>query len=77
MFMINKYSFFNFKGFIYSYFMHECFACMDVCLPHASLVPTEARRGHCIPWNWSYDGFESPCGCWESNPGALQEEELL
>jgi hypothetical protein len=26
--------------------------CIDAC--HACLVPTEGRRRHQIPWNWSY-----------------------
>jgi hypothetical protein len=34
--------------FIYFY-MYECFACTNVWVPHASLVPTEARRGCWIP----------------------------
>ena len=28
------------------------FACVCICAPHRCLVPT--RRGHRIPWNWSY-----------------------
>lgn len=32
-------------------------------------VLEEARRGCQIPWNWSYRHCESPCVCWESNPG--------
>jgi hypothetical protein len=27
---------------------------MDVCVSHMCLVPAELRRGHWIPWNWSY-----------------------
>lgn len=30
------------------------FSCTHVCVPHASLVPTEDGKGLCIPWNWSY-----------------------
>lgn len=25
-----------------------------LCVHHVSAVLTEARRGHQIPWNWSY-----------------------
>lgn len=28
--------------------MSGSFACMHVCIPH---VPTEARKGHWVPWN--------------------------
>jgi hypothetical protein len=27
---------------------------MYVCVPCIGLVPTEAKVGHQIPWNWSY-----------------------
>lgn len=30
------------------------FFCTHVCVPHASLVHTEAGKGLCIPWNWRY-----------------------
>jgi hypothetical protein len=30
------------------------FSQMFVCAPHAYLVPKEARRGHVIPYRWSY-----------------------
>ena len=28
--------------------------CLSVCVPCVYIVPAKARRGHCIPWNWSY-----------------------
>lgn len=37
-------------------------------------VPTEARGGHWIPWNWSW---AAPCGGWKSNLGPLQELQVL
>lgn len=42
------------------------------------LVPVEARGEHCIPWNWSIDVCEFPCGFWEPNMGSLEEQlEIL
>lgn len=28
------------------------------------MVPTEARRGHQVLWNWSYSWLRAACGCW-------------
>lgn len=42
--------------FFWSAFMHQMHA-----------VPTEDRRGHQIPWNWSYKWFQAIYGFWESN----------
>lgn len=36
------------------FYVYECYSCMYVCVPHASLVPSEIRRGHRIPWKWNY-----------------------
>jgi hypothetical protein len=47
-----------------------------VCILCWCLVPSEARRGHWIPWIWSYS-FELPRWCWELNPGPLEEQPLL
>ena len=41
-------------------------------------VPTEARRGHQIPWSWSYSClWGNGCGCWDLNSGPLQEQPVL
>ena len=32
-------------------YMCECFACMNVCVPHVCLMPMEAKSGHWAPWN--------------------------
>lgn len=45
-----------------------CFVCMCICISCACLVPTEARRGHRVPWNWLWAamlvlGIE--CGSWK------------
>ena len=50
---------------------------MCVCAPHVCLMPTEARRGNWILWNWSYRQCELPYGCWELNPGPLEEQSVL
>lgn len=33
---------------------YECFACMYVGVPHICPGPTEVRKGHPVPQNWSY-----------------------
>lgn len=44
---------------------------MDVCVPHAYLVPTEVREGVGSLGARVMDGAESPCGFWELNPSPL------
>ena len=34
----------------------------------------QARRGHQISL---YDGYKSPCGCWELNSGPLEDQTVL
>lgn len=46
---------------------------MFVCIPHAYLLPKEARSGcGCqIPCDWLVTGScEPPCTCWEAKPGS-------
>lgn len=57
--------------------VYRCFVCMYICMPHAYLVPREARRGHQIPWNWVTDNCELLCGCQEPDLGLLQEKPAL
>ena len=51
-------SFFFFNQF--TRFVLFCFSCvwvtscMYVCVPCTCLVPVGIRKGHQIPWNWSY-----------------------
>lgn len=48
-------------------------ACVFVYWVHA-LYPERPGEGAEFPWNWSYRWFcEPPCGCWQLNPGPLQE----
>lgn len=51
--------------------MHVCFACVDVCIPLASVVPAE--EGIWTLRTGVKDGCESPCGFSELNPNPLQE----
>jgi hypothetical protein len=37
----------------------------------------ETKEGVRFPWTGVTDGCELPCGCWESNPGPLQEQPML
>lgn len=59
----------SFKIFVYFYFMciHECLACMHVCVPRAWLVPTEDIRSVGSPGSGVIDSCKLPCGCWEPN----------
>lgn len=44
-------------------------------MPYISCaVPTETRKGHWIPRTRIADGCEPLGGCWESNPGPLEEQ---
>lgn len=54
-----------------SFIFISTFVCESEC--HACAVPTEASRGHRIPWNWSYEPL---CECWELNLGPLQEQPV-
>jgi hypothetical protein len=53
-----SFSFFFFNQF--TRFVLFCFSCvwvtscMYVCVPCTCLVPVGIRKGHQIPWNWSY-----------------------
>lgn len=55
------------------------YACMHTytCVPLVYLAHTEVRRGHWMPWGWSYRWFFSPCGFWKLDLGSLQEQPVL
>lgn len=38
--------------------VYGCLACMHVYAPHVCLMPAEARKGHRIPWDWSYSQLQ-------------------
>jgi hypothetical protein len=50
-------------SWLFLVYMSGYFAYMNVHVPCASLVPTEARR-HWMPRNWTYS-YEPPCVCWD------------
>lgn len=58
------------------FFVHECFACIRLCVPQACLVH-EVRRWYWIPGTGVMVRCESPCGCWELNSVSLQEQQML
>ena len=65
-------------GFLFTnYYLSECLVCKNVCVPHVCLVPAKDRREWWIPGTRVTDSYEPPCGCWELNPGPLQEQVLL
>lgn len=66
----------NFKKFIY-FNVCECFAWIDACVLHVSLVPEKVRR-HCPPGTVVRDDdCEVSWGCWGSNTRLLQQQPAL
>lgn len=58
-----------------SFSVYGSFACMyDYALLACSAQ--EASRVCHSPWTLSADGYELPCGFWESNPGPSEEQPL-
>lgn len=49
--------------------------CMTVY--HKCVMPVEARGGSWIIWDWNYRCLCAAFGCWELNPGPLEEEPVL
>lgn len=48
--------------------------CVCVCLHvHVCLVAKEAKRGHWVPWKWSYRQLWLSLWCWEPSSGPRQE----
>lgn len=46
---------------------------MDICAPHSSAVPTDARR-ECLPWESNLGLEPLP---WQSNMGPLERLQVL
>lgn len=44
---------------------------------HIHAVPSEARGGPQIPWDWVALGSAPPCGCWECKLDPLEEQPGL
>lgn len=57
-------------------YVYECFVCMSVGVPHACLVPVEARKGCWISWNWSSGWLWLPHGWRESSLSPLEPRAL-
>lgn len=51
-------------GWLVGFHMHECFACMCVCVPPA-WCPGSPEDVFDSPETELTDGFEPPHGCWE------------
>lgn len=53
--------------------VYECFACLQVCVPHTCLVPGEVRgqRGHQIPWSKNYGWLWSTTWVLRAEPGSF------
>ena len=56
-----------------------CTAVLSACVSLYEIcwVPVEARRGPTSPWTGVTGGCEPLCGCWELNPGPLEEQLVL
>jgi hypothetical protein len=52
------------KWDLYLFYMYECFACQSVY--SLTWKPEGSTR---VPDTGATNGFELPCGWWESNPG--------
>lgn len=46
--------------------MYRCFAYMHIYALEHAFMPLDVRRGCQIPWSGVTDGWELPCGFWES-----------
>jgi hypothetical protein len=54
-------------------YMSVLAVCISMYVPHASLMPEEARIDNQIPKTGISGGCEPRCRCWESNLGPLVE----
>ena len=51
--------------------------CIYVCVSHVCLVSEESKQGFGYPRTRVMKGCGTPHGCWELNPGPLQELPAL
>lgn len=56
-------------------YSHECFVCISERVPRICLELEEARSRHWARWTGVRDGRELPRGCWQLNPGPLQQQQ--
>lgn len=61
------------RTFLYLFYAHEYLPCMYVCIPCTCLMPAEFRKSVGYPGSGVADDCGPPCGCWERNPGPLEE----
>ena len=55
-----------------------CMVILPACVPNVCLVHTERpEEGVRTPGTGGTDGCELLCGCWEWNPGSLQEQQVI
>lgn len=60
---------------VYLIYSHECFVCISERVPRICLELEEARNRHWAGWTGVRDGRELPRGCWQLNPGPLQQQQ--
>lgn len=58
-------------------FCYVCYARIYVCTQLVCLVFSKARNSFGYLKTGLTDGFEPSCGCWESNPDALEEHPVF
>lgn len=62
-------------------FSFTCMSILAACVGvhYMGAVPTKAKKGHQIPWNWGLtaDSCELSLGYWVLNPSPLQEKQVL
>jgi hypothetical protein len=65
-----QYTRWEFFKLLFLFYLSTCFACMNACTLCAYLGPMEARRGHQMPWNWSYKWLWASMWVMQTKPGS-------
>jgi Na+/melibiose symporter-like transporter len=74
---------FLFDTFFYLKDAFICILCIWMIFFHICMCTTymssahRVHNRHQIPWNWSYGCLWETIGCWEPNPGLLQEQQEI
>lgn len=58
-----------------SFSVYGSFVCLYVYALFVCSAQEASRVCH-SPWTLSADGYELPCGFWESNPGPLEDQPV-
>lgn len=58
-------------------YVHGRFACLFVCAPHVCLCPWQPEESMRSPGTGVTGGCEPSFGCFELNPGPLEEQVVL